>query len=214
MPLGVLLSGGIDSAAVTGMLARMPGRVKTFTVGFDTGGTEGELAEARAVARHFGTDHHEVIWGRPWPTRCPASCGCRTSRSRIRPRSRRSTSVSFAARSVKVVLTGEGGDELLGGYPRYAWLRLGEQLRRWPGATCRGLRATARDAARRPLRADRAARRAPSSGAPRCSTATSTWVATMSDDAQQAVAGPPAGRRPVRGWRALEPRDAAIRFTS
>jgi asparagine synthase (glutamine-hydrolysing) len=41
----------------------------------------------------------------------------------------------FAARFVKVVLTGEGSDELLGGYPRYGWLRLGEQLRRWPGAT-------------------------------------------------------------------------------
>src|SRR4029450_2423965 len=63
VPLGVLLSGGIDSAAVTGMLARVSGRVKTFTVGFGTGVPEGELAEARAVARHFGTDHTEIVMG-------------------------------------------------------------------------------------------------------------------------------------------------------
>src|SRR4029450_13838732 len=52
VPLGVLLSGGIDSAAVTGMLARVSGRVKTFTVGFDTGVPEGELAEAGARCPH------------------------------------------------------------------------------------------------------------------------------------------------------------------
>jgi asparagine synthase (glutamine-hydrolysing) len=131
VPLGVLLSGGIDSAAVTGMLARQGGTVRTFTVGFEVGPEASELAGARQVARHFGTDHHEVlvgkeiagalpeiVWAQDEPVADPAAIPtyfvCR-----------------FASRWVKVVLTGEGGDELLGGYPRYRWLRLGERMRGW-----------------------------------------------------------------------------------
>jgi len=129
VPLGVLLSGGIDSAAVTGLLARQGRTVKTFTVGFAAYPEASELAEARQVAEHFGTDHQEVlvgeeiaaalpeiVWAQDEPVADPAAIPtyfvCR-----------------FAARWVKVVLTGEGGDELLGGYPRYRWLRLGERMR-------------------------------------------------------------------------------------
>ena len=63
VPLGVLLSGGLDSAAVTALLARGGGPVKTFTVGFAGDEAAGELPAARAVARHLGTEHHEVVMG-------------------------------------------------------------------------------------------------------------------------------------------------------
>jgi asparagine synthase (glutamine-hydrolysing) len=141
VPLGVLLSGGIDSAAVTGMLARQGGTVKTFTVGYAAYPEDSEMAEARQVAEHFGTDHHEVlvgeeiasalpeiVWAQDEPVADPAAIPtyfvCR-----------------FASRWVKVVLTGEGGDELLGGYPRYRWLRFGERMRGWMAAAgvARGL---------------------------------------------------------------------------
>jgi asparagine synthase (glutamine-hydrolysing) len=197
VPLGVLLSGGIDSAAVTGMLARMSGGVKTFTVGFDTGVTEGELAEARAIARHFGTDHHEIIMG-------PALADALPGLVRMQDEPLADPAAiptfyicQFAARFVKVVLTGEGGDELLGGYPRYAWLRLGEQLRRWPGATSAAsalLSVMPRD-----VRSGRIGRRVGALvGRAPLLERHLDWVATMSDDAQQAVAGPP-------GWAAAGP---------
>jgi asparagine synthase (glutamine-hydrolysing) len=194
VPLGVLLSGGIDSAAVTALLARAGGRVRTFTVGFDVDGSEGELAEARRVARHFGTDHHELVMGPALadtlpdivrmqdepvgdPAAIPTFLVCR-----------------FAARSVKVVLTGEGGDEVFGGYPRYGWLRLGERLRERPRLTA---------AAARLLRAmPRAAREARTGrrvvalvGAAPLEDRHLTWVATMSDDVQHALTG-------TAGWGA------------
>jgi asparagine synthase (glutamine-hydrolysing) len=140
VPLGVLLSGGIDSAAVTALLAGGGRRVKTFTVGFEAGdGDEGELVAARTVARHFDTEHHEIVLGSGLADILPEIV-----RMQDEPLADPATVATFfvcrlAAGSVKVVLTGEGGDELLGGYPRYGWLRLGERLRRRPG-----LRAAAR----------------------------------------------------------------------
>jgi asparagine synthase (glutamine-hydrolysing) len=199
VPLGVLLSGGIDSASVTGMLARLSGRVKTFTVGFDAGATEGELTEARAVARHFGTDHHEIIMG---PALADALPGI--VRMQDEPLADPAAIATFficqfAARFVKVVLTGEGADEVLGGYPRYGWLRVGERLRRWPGATSaaatllRGLPHGVRDA--------RIARRMSTLlGSASLVRRHLDWVAVMSDDTQHAQAGPP-------GWGAA---DAAL----
>jgi asparagine synthase (glutamine-hydrolysing) len=136
VPIGVLLSGGLDSSAVAALAAQAAGRpLATFTVGFDLPGTHNELAEARATARHLGTDHHELVvepdaaellpklaWHLDEPVADPAALPtyliCR-----------------FARESVPVVLTGEGGDELLGGYPRYVWFararRLQRALPRW-----------------------------------------------------------------------------------
>jgi asparagine synthase (glutamine-hydrolysing) len=196
VPLGVLLSGGVDSAAVTGMLARVSGRVKTFTVGFDTGVMEGELNEARAVARHFGTDHHEIVME---PSLADALPGIVAMQDE--PLADPAAIPTFficrlAARFVKVVLTGEGGDELLGGYPRYGWLRLGERLRRWPGGTAVAaalLRALPRD-----VRTRRIARRLSALvGEASLLQRHLDWVAVMSDDVQQALAGP-------TGWSAAD----------
>jgi asparagine synthase (glutamine-hydrolysing) len=131
VPLGALLSGGIDSSTVVALMSRASGVVKTFTVGFDVPGEPGEIAEARAVAAALRTDHHEVIVGPShvqdlprliWhmdepiadPAALPTYFVCRLARE-----------------LVTVVLTGEGGDELLGGYPRYAWFRMAQRLGRW-----------------------------------------------------------------------------------
>jgi asparagine synthase (glutamine-hydrolysing) len=131
VPLGVLLSGGIDSAAVTGLLARSLPRVKTFTVGFDAGRQTGELEQARIVARHFDTEHHEVVVGHEIADALPRIVGFQDEPIADPAAIPTYFVCKFAARAVKVVLTGEGGDELLGGYPRYGWLRLGERIRRW-----------------------------------------------------------------------------------
>jgi asparagine synthase (glutamine-hydrolysing) len=138
VPLGVLLSGGLDSAGVTALTAATSDRpVKTFTVGFDLPGAHNELAEARRVARHLGTDHHELVvkpdvvellprlaWHMDEPVADPAALPTYLI-------------CKFARESVPVVLTGEGGDELLAGYPRYVWF---DRARRLQRATPRWLR--------------------------------------------------------------------------
>ena len=142
VPLGVLLSGGIDSASVTGMLARLSGRVKTFTVGFDAGATEGELAEARAVARHFGTDHHEIIMG---PALADALPGI--VRMQDEPLADPAAIADVLHLSVRRSLR-EGRPHrrrvptrLLGGYPRYGWLRVGRAAATLAGRDVGGRRA-------------------------------------------------------------------------
>jgi len=122
VPLGVFLSGGLDSSlVVAAMRDRGVERISTFSVGY-TDAAASELPHARAVARHFRTDAHEVVldprdffaqlpeltWQADVPLRFPASAPL--------------YAVSRLARDagVKVVLAGEGSDELFAGYGRYA----------------------------------------------------------------------------------------------
>ncbi len=120
VPLGTFLSGGVDSSAITALVKRMSGgRVETFSVGYSEAPFS-ELAWAGRVARHLGTDHHEIVvgmrdffdalprlvWHEDEPIAWPSS-----------------VSLYFVSRlaseRVKVVLTGEGADELFAGYARY-----------------------------------------------------------------------------------------------
>ena len=134
VPLGVFLSGGVDSssiAAIMSQLVREP--IKTFSVAF-ADREANELAYARMVARAYGTEHHEVlvspeaffsalpklIWHEDEPLAHPSSIPLHYL-------------AKLASEHVKVVLSGEGSDELLAGYSRYWKTRLnsrpGWQLR-------------------------------------------------------------------------------------
>jgi len=125
VPLGAMLSGGVDSSIITGIMSQlMDEPVKTFSVGFDVP-EYNELPYARLVAQHFGTEHHDLIvkgsdlsaywplltWHRDEPVSEASDLGVYL--------------ISKLARQhVKVVLSGEGGDELFAGYPKYIvdWL--------------------------------------------------------------------------------------------
>jgi asparagine synthase (glutamine-hydrolysing) len=131
VPLGVFLSGGLDSSAVAALTSKIRGdRIQTFSVGY---GEEqfSELGFAREVAAHIGSEHHEIrlsreeffhslphlIWHEDEPIAWPSS-----------------VSLYFVARlareRVKVVLTGEGSDETLAGYTRYAWTLMNARMDR------------------------------------------------------------------------------------
>jgi asparagine synthase (glutamine-hydrolysing) len=132
VPLGVFLSGGVDSSAVAALMTRIrKSPIETFSVGY-TEQSYSELPYARTVARHLNSIHHEVmvsedeffealpqlIWHEDEPVVWPSS-----------------VSLFFVARlarqRVTVVLTGEGSDETLGGYSRYAFTLKNQALDHW-----------------------------------------------------------------------------------
>jgi asparagine synthase (glutamine-hydrolysing) len=146
VPVGVLLSGGMDSSAVTALLARTGERPQTFTVGFEAAHGISEIREARVVADHLGTNHREVIMTAPAVDLLPRLVWLQDEPVADVAALPTYFICQFASQFVKVVLTGEGGDELLGGYPRYWWLDIGERLR--PLLSSPGLGALARSALR------------------------------------------------------------------
>ncbi|MDG2408486.1 MAG: asparagine synthase (glutamine-hydrolyzing) [Pirellulales bacterium] len=124
VPLGVFLSGGLDSSAIAATMAgQMGDPLKTFSVGFDSQ-YYSEFSFAREVAASIGADHHEVVlhaenlissipklvWHEDKPIRNPSSVALYHV-------------AELAREHVKVVLTGEGSDELFAGYHRY-WATL------------------------------------------------------------------------------------------
>jgi len=134
VPLGMFLSGGIDSSAIAALIKKnASGPVKTFSVGYREEQFS-ELSYATDVARTLGTDHHEItvgmdqffdalpglIWHEDKPITWPSS-----------------VSLYFvsklAVEQVKVVLTGEGSDELFGGYERYRWNMMNQKYARMYG---------------------------------------------------------------------------------
>lgn len=120
VPLGLFLSGGIDSSAIAALMSGMVKEpIKTFSVAFAEPDAN-ELDYARIVARAFGTDHHEVIVGSEQYFEALPHLVWHEDEPLGHPASVPLYFVSrLAARHVKVVLTGEGSDELLAGYYRY-----------------------------------------------------------------------------------------------
>jgi asparagine synthase (glutamine-hydrolysing) len=126
VPLGAMLSGGLDSSLIVALMARnMSEPVKTFSVGFAEDGDSNELADARLVASSFGTDHHELelsylgdtvslpelAWALDEPLADLSALGFLALSG-------------LAAEHVTVALAGQGADELLAGYKKYQAARL------------------------------------------------------------------------------------------
>jgi len=136
VPLGVFLSGGVDSSAVVASMREVTsGRIATFSVGFGrTAPTYDELPNARLVAQRFATDHHEEILEPDVRSVLPDIV-----RAFDEPFGDSSAIPTYVvaqatARHVKVALSGIGGDETFAGYPRYLGLRVSAfhgKLPRW-----------------------------------------------------------------------------------
>jgi len=145
VPLGVFLSGGVDSSAVVASMREVTGgRITTFSVGFGRAfASYDELPYARLVAERFATEHHEEILEPKVADLLPSIV-----RHFDEPFADSSAVPTFVvaqatARHVKVALSGIGGDEAFGGYPRYLGVRVSELYARLPRALRRGLAAVA-----------------------------------------------------------------------
>src|SRR3954449_2820195 len=120
VPVGVFLSGGVDSSILAALAAQELGvPLKTFSIGFEERSFD-ELDDARKVARRYGTDHHELVL-RPDPELLLPALADAFDEPFADSSALPTYLVSqLAAREVKVCLSGEGGDELFGGYYTYA----------------------------------------------------------------------------------------------
>ena len=139
VPLGVFLSGGIDSSAVTAMMSQLGGDVKSFSVGFAERSFD-ESRHAREVARHLGTDHHELTLEPSMLLdlipRLPTLLDEPMGDASIIPTYLLS---AFTRQHVKVALGGDGGDELFAGYPTLQAHRLAGYYNRAPRLLRKGL---------------------------------------------------------------------------
>ena len=131
VPIGVLLSGGLDSSLITAIAAKEADQpLKTFTISFPGHDSFNEGPYARLVAEYFGTDHTELVAE-------PASVSLLPQLARqydepLADHSMVPTSIlaSLVRKSVTVALGGDGGDELFGGYPHYNFLQKIDRLKK------------------------------------------------------------------------------------
>jgi asparagine synthase (glutamine-hydrolysing) len=137
VPVGALLSGGMDSSAVVALMRpKVSGPLMTFSIGFDEGDYN-ELPYAREVARHFETDHRELVVGPQHAELLP-----RLVWHYNEPYADSSALPTFvlcglARDSVTVALNGDGGDESFLGYQRYLGMHVTSALNRVPVAVRR-----------------------------------------------------------------------------
>lgn len=122
VPVGVLLSGGVDSSLITAMAVRVSSQVQTFTIGFPGHGKLDETEHARLIARHFGTRHTELMAEPATADLLPC-----LARQFDEPMVDSSMIPTFLVSQLvrqhcTVALGGDGGDELFGGYPHYSRL--------------------------------------------------------------------------------------------
>ena len=144
VPVGIMLSGGIDSSLVTAMAAEVSSKpVATFNISFPGHGQFDESRFARLVATHFGTNHTELAAE-------PATVDLLPSLARQYDEPMADSSmvptylVSKLIRGqAKVALGGDGGDELFGGYPLYQWVRRQDLVRRLVPQSLRSVVGTA-----------------------------------------------------------------------
>ncbi len=137
VPVGAFLSGGMDSSLVVGLMAEASSRpVRTFSIGFDEPQFD-ELDAARLVARHFNTEHHEFVVR-------PDAIGIVEALIEHFDEPFGDASAiptwyvsEMARRHVTVTLSGDGGDELFGGYDRYLPHPRIEAFDRWTGSAGR-----------------------------------------------------------------------------
>src|SRR5439155_3422828 len=143
VPVGVFLSGGVDSTLVAAAAARESSqRLQTFTVGYDVGAVD-ETERAREVARRLGSEHHEVtLTSADVALRAPVVLGSIDQPLGDRALLPLHALSEFARPRVTVALGGEGADELFGGYPRYRWLERARRVQAaLPAAAARPLAA-------------------------------------------------------------------------
>ena len=133
--VGAFLSGGIDSSVMVALMRPHATRVQTFAVGYAGAATGfNELEYARRVARDLGTEHHELILGAGAQLDRLPSILWNYDEPNGEPTSILVNQLSeFAARRVKVAVSGTGGDEIFAGYPRYGAVGLRERYLRVPG---------------------------------------------------------------------------------
>jgi asparagine synthase (glutamine-hydrolysing) len=126
VPVGILLSGGVDSSLVTAMAVRAAPKVKTFTIRFPGFGKYDETEHARLIARHFGTEHVELVAGESTVDLLPL-LAWQFDEPMVDSSMIPTYLVSRLVREhCTVALGGDGGDELFGGYPQYSrllWLQ-------------------------------------------------------------------------------------------
>jgi len=140
VPVGVLLSGGVDSSLVTAMAVRASRQVQTFTIGFPGHGKLDETEHARLIARYFGTHHTELMAEDATADLIP-----RLARQFDEPMVDSSMIPTFLVSQLvrqhcTVALGGDGGDELFGGYGHYSRLQWMQQNLGWmPCSLRRGI---------------------------------------------------------------------------
>ena len=144
-PVGVFLSGGIDSTAVLGAVSEFHnGKVKTFSVGFkdshDTKKFNADFFLARKTAEYYSTGHHELLIGPEDIRNNLENIAWHLDEPNFNPTAVAQFLLSkMAKQDVAVVLGGDGGDELFGGYPRYYYSALVSKVQAFVPKIIRGI---------------------------------------------------------------------------
>lgn len=128
VPFGAYLSGGIDSGTVVSLMTMYSDKpINTFTVGFEEE-IDGECDAAKELSNNLGTDHHELRIGKKDIKYLPEVVYYGDEPMADATSIPTFLLSKFARKKCKVILTGEGADELFGGYPQYKFMRLNDKL--------------------------------------------------------------------------------------